>query len=66
MRSRIDPETYNKLTRALTLLLGIDPVVVMKDIAGASQEQALDALEWTAQTLVKRVLDAKAHPRKVS
>jgi len=66
VRSRIDPETYNKLTRALTLLLGIDPVVVMKDIAGASQEQALDALEWTAQTLVKRVLDAKAHPRKVS
>jgi len=41
-------------------------VVVMKDIAGASREQALDALEWTAQTLVKRVLDAKAHPRKVS
>jgi hypothetical protein len=28
------------------LLLGIDAVVVMKDIAGASQEEALDALEW--------------------
>ena len=59
VRSRIDPDTYHKLTRALTLLLGIDPVVVMKDIAGASREQALDALGWTAQTLVERALGAK-------
>ena len=37
-RDKIDPETFGKLSRALTLLLGIDPVVVMKDIAGDSQE----------------------------
>jgi AcrR family transcriptional regulator len=60
VRSRIDPRTYSKLTRALTLLLGIDPVVVMKDIAGASREQALDALEWTARTLVEKALNPAA------
>ena len=29
-RDKIDPETSGKLSRALTLVLGIDPVVVMK------------------------------------
>ena len=56
VRNKIDPETYSKLSKALTLMLGIDPVVVMKDIAGASREQALDALEWSARTLVEAAL----------
>ena len=55
-RGRINPETYDKLANALTLLMGIDPIVVMKDIAGASREQALDALEWTARALVEAAL----------
>ncbi|HYL36040.1 MAG TPA: TetR/AcrR family transcriptional regulator [Bryobacteraceae bacterium] len=59
-RDKIDSKTFSKLSRALTLLLGIDPVVVMKDIAGASQEQALDALEWTARALVDAALRARA------
>ncbi len=41
-------------------LLGIDPVVVMKDIAKASREQALDALEWTAKTLAEAALKGQA------
>ena len=53
----IAPATYKKLSHALTLLLGIDPVVVMTDIAGASRKEALDALEWTARALVKAALD---------
>jgi AcrR family transcriptional regulator len=55
-RRDIDPETYNRLSKALTLMLGIDPVVVMKDIAGASREEALEALEWSARTLVEAAL----------
>lgn len=56
-RDGIDAATYRKLSNALTLLLGIDPIVVMRDIAGASREQALDALEWTARTLVSAALN---------
>lgn len=33
------------------LVLGIDPLVVMRDIASVSREQALDALEWSARML---------------
>jgi len=56
VRNRIAPETYDKLSKALTLLLGIDPVVVMSDIAGASRKEALDTLEWTARALVESAL----------
>jgi AcrR family transcriptional regulator len=60
VRRKIDPDTYKKLSKALTLMLGIDPIVVMKDIAGASREQALAALEWSARTLVEAALGSRA------
>jgi AcrR family transcriptional regulator len=56
IRGRVDAKTYNRLSRALTLMMGIDPVVVMSDIVGATREQALDALEWSARTLVEAAL----------
>jgi AcrR family transcriptional regulator len=59
-REQLDAESYDKLSRALTLMLGIDPLVVMKDIAGASREQALDALEWSARTLVGAAIGDRA------
>ena len=56
VEAEIDPETYKKLSEALTLFFGIDPIVVMTDIAGISREEALDALEWGARTLVEGAL----------
>ncbi len=61
-REQLDPQTYCNLSNALTLMLGIDPIVVLKDIAGASREQALNALEWSARTLVQAAINtSKAH-----
>jgi AcrR family transcriptional regulator len=56
VRGSMDAKTYARLSRALTLTMGIDPVVVMTDIAGVTREQALDALEWSARTLVEAAL----------
>ena len=58
-REHMDSRAYARLSKALTLLLGIDPVVVMRDIAGASEKEALDALEWAARTLVASALSEK-------
>jgi AcrR family transcriptional regulator len=52
VRDQLDDLTYGRLSTSLTLLLGIDPIVVMTDIAEASSIEALDALEWSARTLV--------------
>ena len=56
VRGSLDPRTYQKLSRALTLMLGIDPVVVMTDIARVTREQALEALAWSARRLVEAAL----------
>jgi AcrR family transcriptional regulator len=64
LRKRLKPELYNNLARALTLTMGIDSVVVMKDIARASREEALTALEWTARTLVSAAMASP--PRKTA
>jgi AcrR family transcriptional regulator len=63
-RDKIDPETFSKLSKALTLMLGIDPIVVMQDIAGATREQALDALEWSARALVLSALGSRVSARR--
>ena len=49
-------EQLERLSKALTLLMGIDPIVALTDIAGASRKEALDTLEWTARTLVEGAL----------
>lgn len=65
VRKNVDPGTYAKLANALTLLMGIDPVVVMSDIAGISREEALDTLEWCGRTLVEAALrDARQTRRR--
>jgi AcrR family transcriptional regulator len=56
VREQIDSKTYEQLAASLTLLLGIDPVVVMTDIARVSRKQALDALEWSARAMVEAAL----------
>lgn len=63
VKGEVDPRTFERLSGALTLLLGIDPVVVMSDIANAPREEALETLEWTARTLVQGALGETASGR---
>jgi AcrR family transcriptional regulator len=56
VKGEIDTATYDRLAMSLTLVLGIDPIVALTDIAEVSREEALDALAWTARTLVEGAL----------
>jgi AcrR family transcriptional regulator len=64
VRGELDDDTYERLGASLTLLMGIDPVVVMTDIANVPREQALDTLEWTARTLVEAALAESRRRRR--
>jgi AcrR family transcriptional regulator len=64
IRGRIAPATFEKLSRALALYLGIDPIVVMKDIVGASDEEALQTIEWSARALVEAAIASDRGRRK--
>jgi len=58
---RLDPPARARLSAALHLVLGIDPIIVLTDIAGLDRAEALDVLEWVAATLVEAAI--KPAPR---
>jgi AcrR family transcriptional regulator len=47
---------YRNLRAALALTLGIDSIVIMKDVAGLDNDQALHVLRWAATTLLRGAL----------
>jgi len=55
---RLDPPARARLSAALNLVLGIDPIIVLTDIAGLDRAEALEVLEWVAATLVQASLHA--------
>jgi AcrR family transcriptional regulator len=53
---RLDEPARARLSAALHLVLGIDPIIALTDIAGLDRAAALDVLEWVAATLVRASL----------
>lgn len=53
---RLDPAIRARLSAALHLVLGIDPIIALTDVAGLDRAEALDVLEWVAATLVQAAL----------
>jgi AcrR family transcriptional regulator len=49
---RIDEPARARLSAALNLVLGIEPIIVLTDIAGLDRADALDVMEWVATALV--------------
>ncbi|HKA96356.1 MAG TPA: TetR/AcrR family transcriptional regulator [Streptosporangiaceae bacterium] len=61
---RLDPPARARLRGALHLVLGIDPIIQLTDIAGLDRAEALDVLEWSAATLVQAALQASLHDER--
>lgn len=55
---RLDPAARARLSAALHLVLGVDPIIVLTDVAGLDRDQALDVLEWAAAALVRAAIGA--------
>jgi hypothetical protein len=53
---RLDEPARARLWAALHLVLGIDPLISLTDIAGLDRAEALNVLEWVAATLVQASL----------
>jgi len=52
----LPPQTRERLTGALTLLFGIDPIVAIADNSDIEREKIPDVLAWTARALVEAAL----------
>ena len=56
LADRLTPGTYQRLTAALTLLFGIDPIVALADNSDLERERIPALLAWTARNLVDAAL----------
>jgi len=56
----LDAETRWRLLGALSLCMGIEAVVVLRDICGYSAGEAIEISRWTAQAILQSVLDQSA------
>jgi AcrR family transcriptional regulator len=49
----LSAERRRRLRAALALTLGIDSVVIMKDVCGLDDDDALDTLRWAAKAILR-------------
>jgi len=56
VKDELPKETYERLTAALTLLFGIDPIVAIADNSDTDREAIPDVLAWAAESLVRAAL----------
>jgi len=57
IESRLSPDSRERLTGALTLLFGIDPIISLTDNSDIPRERIPDVLAWTARQLVDAALE---------
>ena len=56
LRSKLKPATYQRLLRALAVVYGIEPMVILKDICGASDRETEAVVRWMMDALVDAAL----------
>jgi AcrR family transcriptional regulator len=56
IKEELGPGRFRKLVSALSLLCGLEPVTVLRDVCGLSPEQGLDVKRWAAQKLLESAL----------
>ena len=52
-KNNLDSETKDKLTHIAVLLMGIEAILVMKDVCGLNEDQSRKTLTWALETLIR-------------
>jgi AcrR family transcriptional regulator len=55
---RMDAQTQERLRGALSLCMGIEAQVVLRDVCGYSPQQAVEISRWAAQAILRAGLEA--------
>lgn len=63
VRAKLTPTQWKRLRTALSLTLGIEAMVVMKDVCHCSDAEALASLEWAALALLRAALQDAGNGR---
>src|SRR5689334_1071150 len=60
VKDELPQKGYDRLSAALTLLFGIDPIVALADNSDIKRNDIPDLLAWTAESLVRAALQPPA------
>lgn len=61
VRSRLAAENFERLVSALSVLMGWEPLILLKDVRGLGQREAEDVLAFAARAVVDAALHAPPH-----
>lgn len=56
LRERVSPPAYRRLVSALALCGGIEALLVLRDIRGLPEQEAIAVSRWAAQALLKQTI----------
>jgi hypothetical protein len=56
LKRQLGPTVYGKLVRALSLVYGIEPYVVLKDMWGATDRDVDSLTRWVVEALISAAL----------
>jgi AcrR family transcriptional regulator len=61
-RERMDEESFERLVAAMCLCVGIEPLVVLRDVCGLEAKEAEEVARWTAFALLRASLRESESP----
>ena len=57
LKRQLGARTYGKLIRALSMVYGIEPYVVLKDMWGANDSEVMALTRWVMEALISAALN---------
>ncbi|MGE8066005.1 TetR/AcrR family transcriptional regulator [Pseudomonas sp. NPDC089569] len=64
LKDQLTPRARKRLKQALSVVIGTEALIAVRDISGASVEESLDATAWAAQALVRQALAEAGQARR--
>jgi AcrR family transcriptional regulator len=64
LKDELTPRARIRLKQALSIVMGTEALIAVRDISGASVEESLDAAAWAARALVRQALAEDEQARR--
>lgn len=64
LKDALTPSARKRLKQALSVVMGTEALIALRDVSGASINEALDAAAWAARSLVRQALAEAAQAKR--
>ncbi len=64
LKDVLSPRARKRLKQALSIVIGTEALIAVRDISGASVEESLDTAAWAARALVRQALQENEEARR--